>query len=222
MRAADRPVAAIFHFSTVPNSASAHTPVLGGRRLTLAVGAQSILRLLTPYVRYLRCLARPVSWSIILLKWIENLAAHQGILAFGEGCMRLFRPVGLKELDLIAATKYRAFPPRLPEQPIFYPVLNFPYAEQIARDWNTKDRASGFAGFVTQFDVDDSYISQFPVQVVGGAAVHQELWIPAEELPTLNQHILDQIVIVAAYYGTLFTGSVNQVTNLPTNIAPPE
>lgn len=35
----------------------------------------------------------------------------------------LYRPVGAKELDLIAASGYREFPPRLPEQPIFYPVI---------------------------------------------------------------------------------------------------
>ena len=50
----------------------------------------------------------------------------------------LFRPVGPIELDLIRANEYRAFPPRLPGQPIFYPVLNEEYATQIARDWNTK------------------------------------------------------------------------------------
>jgi hypothetical protein len=50
--------------------------------------------------------------------------------------MVLYRPVGPKELALIAASDYTAFPPRLAEQPIFYPVLNFEYAEQIARDWN--------------------------------------------------------------------------------------
>ena len=136
--------------------------------------------------------------------------------------MRLFRPVGLKELELLATSGYQAFPPRLPEQPIFYPVLNFPYAEQIARGWNTKDRASGFAGFVTQFVVDESYISQFPIQVVGGAAVHQELWIPAEELATFNQHIVGKIEIVAAYYGERFIGVINKATNMPANIPAPE
>jgi hypothetical protein len=66
----------------------------------------------------------------------------------------LYRPVGQKELDLIAASGYRAFPPRLPEQPIFYPVLNREYAEQIARDWNAKDEKSGLAGYVLEFAVD--------------------------------------------------------------------
>jgi hypothetical protein len=51
----------------------------------------------------------------------------------------LYRPVGRRELDLIRDSGMRAFPPRLPEQPIFYPVLTLEYARRIARDWNTKD-----------------------------------------------------------------------------------
>jgi len=58
----------------------------------------------------------------------------------------LYRPVGRGELELIRASGFREFPPRLPEQPIFYPVLTEEYATQIARDWNTKDERSGFAG----------------------------------------------------------------------------
>jgi hypothetical protein len=49
----------------------------------------------------------------------------------------LFRPVGPRELELIQESGCRAFPPRLRRQPIFYPVLNRAYAEQIARDWNS-------------------------------------------------------------------------------------
>lgn len=64
--------------------------------------------------------------------------------------MILYRPVGLGELRLIAAAAFRAFPPRLPDQPIFYPVLTLDYARKIARDWNTRDQQSGFAGFVTR------------------------------------------------------------------------
>lgn len=67
----------------------------------------------------------------------------------------LYRPVGQYEFELIAASGYRAFPPRLAHQPIFYPVLTEAYAVEIARDWNTKDAASGYAGFVTRFAVDD-------------------------------------------------------------------
>ena len=53
----------------------------------------------------------------------------------------LYRPVGPEELELIKQADWSAFPPRLPEQPIFYPVLNEEYATQIARAWNVK--ASG-------------------------------------------------------------------------------
>src|SRR5712664_1662062 len=86
----------------------------------------------------------------------------------------LYRPVGPKELKLIKDSGWREFPPRLPEQPIFYPVTNHAYATQIAQDWNVK--ASG-AGFVTRFAMDASYLSRFPVQTVGGS-VHTEYWIP--------------------------------------------
>ena len=52
--------------------------------------------------------------------------------------MILYRPVGTKELSLIAESGYTRFPPRLPEQPIFYPVLNKEYAVEIASGWNAK------------------------------------------------------------------------------------
>ena len=117
--------------------------------------------------------------------------------------MILYRPVGQAELKLIADAEYQAFPPRLPEQPIFYPVLNFDYAAQIACDWNTK--SDSFAGFVTKFEVADEYVRQFPVQVVGGRE-HQELWVPAAELEEFNRHIAGQIEVVASYYGEQFEG----------------
>jgi hypothetical protein len=41
---------------------------------------------------------------------------------------------------------FKRFPPRLPEQPFFYPVTNQDYATQIARDWNANDEASGWTG----------------------------------------------------------------------------
>jgi hypothetical protein len=107
----------------------------------------------------------------------------------------LYRPVGPKELELIEASGWREFPPRLPEQPIFYPVLNEEYATQIARDWNVKE--SG-AGFVTRFQVDAAFAGRYPVQVVG-AAIHQELWVPAEELAEFNRHIVGPIEVVRRF-----------------------
>jgi hypothetical protein len=112
----------------------------------------------------------------------------------------LFRPVGQKELDLIAASGWRAFPPRLPFQPIFYPVLNKAYAVQIARDWNTQDAASGYAGYVTRFQVRAAFLSRYSVQTVG-ASVHQEYWIPAEDLAALNRNIVGLIEVIAEFHG---------------------
>lgn len=64
----------------------------------------------------------------------------------------LFRPVGQKELELIRQSAFTEFPTRLPEQPIFYPVLSEEYATQIARDWNAK-RNDSKVGYVTRFYV---------------------------------------------------------------------
>ena len=107
----------------------------------------------------------------------------------------LFRPVGPKELELIRDTGMKAFPPRLPEQPIFYPVLNQEYARQIARDWNVKESGSGF---VTKFEVEAEYLRQFPVEVVGGS-VHEELWVPAEQLEEFNSNIVGDIEVVESF-----------------------
>ncbi len=118
----------------------------------------------------------------------------------------LYRPVGLFELLLIRASNYTIFPPRLPAQPLFYPVLSFEYAEQIARDWNTRDEKSGYMGAVTRFKMPGGYLEQFPEQIVGGL-IHRELWIPAEELDNFNRQIIGIIEVVAAYYGEQFNGN---------------
>ena len=109
--------------------------------------------------------------------------------------MRLFRPVGQAEYELIVAAEYKEYPPRLPEQPIFYPVLNERYARDIAEKWNKKSRDSGYAGYVTAFEIDDEYISRFEVRTVG-ASYNQEFWIPAEELSEFNRHIIGKIEVL--------------------------
>jgi len=108
----------------------------------------------------------------------------------------LYRPVGPEELGLIRASGWKAFPPRLPEQPIFYPVVQEAYAVRIARDWNVK--ASG-AGFVMKFEVDGEYLSQFDVQYAGGRE-HAEYWIPADRLGEFNGHIVGTIDVVAEFH----------------------
>jgi hypothetical protein len=112
----------------------------------------------------------------------------------------LYRPVGQAELDLIRAAGMRAFPPRLSWQPIFYPVLNEVYATEIARDWNTKDPASGYAGYVTRFGVRADFLAPYEAKVVGSQR-HQELWIPAEDLAALNENIVGLIEVIAEFRG---------------------
>jgi hypothetical protein len=123
----------------------------------------------------------------------------------GRGATILYRPVGLEELHLVYEANMRAFPPRLPDQPIFYPVTNEAYARQIARDWNTKSGTR--AGFVTRFAIDAAYAARFERRVVG-AREHEELWVPAEELAELNAKIDGTIEIVAAYFGGNYRGAV--------------
>lgn len=103
----------------------------------------------------------------------------------------LWRPVGPAELALIEASGMRGFPPRLPDQPIFYPVVTEDYAVKIARDWNVRDSGSGFD---TRFAVRRDYLDQFEVQNAGGRA-HREYWIPAEDLPAFNGAILGPIEV---------------------------
>lgn len=128
--------------------------------------------------------------------------------------MILYRPIGLREFELIRQSDFAAFPPRLPSQPIFYPVLSLDYARMIARDWNTEDEASGYVGFVTRFQVEHVYASRFPVQNAGGRGI-QELWVPAEELTEFNSHILGPIEIVESYVGARFPGRLDPLTHQP-------
>ena len=120
--------------------------------------------------------------------------------AAGEGAgvpevVTLWRPTGPEEMELVRAGGSRRWPPRLAEQPIFYPVLNEQYATKIARDWNVP--ASG-VGYVTRFDVEVEYLSQFPVRQAGGRDI-LEYWIPAERLEEFNDHIVGNIVEVAKF-----------------------
>jgi hypothetical protein len=117
---------------------------------------------------------------------VENMTAPVRIL---------FRPVGPEELALIAASGYREFPPRLPQQPIFYPVTNEDYARHIAEHWNVKESGSGY---VTRFAVREEHIAKYPVQQVG-ASIHTEHWIPAEELAEFNRNIVGLIEITQSF-----------------------
>jgi hypothetical protein len=113
-------------------------------------------------------------------------------------CETLYRPVGEAELKLIEASSFRSFPPRLPEQPIFYPVTTEAYAAQIARDWNTKFDAR--RGFVTRFKVKKAFLAQFERQIAGSRE-HEEYWIPAERLEEFNSQIEGPIEVISEFNG---------------------
>ena len=104
--------------------------------------------------------------------------------------MILYRPVGTKELELIKESNYCKFPPRLPEQPIFYPVLDERYAIEIASGWNVKYN-----------DDHKGYVTKFEIHQVGDR-YHKELWIPAERLEEFNGHIIGKICITAKFPGS--------------------
>jgi hypothetical protein len=110
----------------------------------------------------------------------------------------LYRPVGRGEMELVRESGFRRFPPRLAGQAIFYPVVSEEYAAQIARDWNTKDEASGFCGYVLRFGVRNAFLSKYPVRTVGSSE-HREYWIPAEDLEQFNDNLVGRIEVVSEF-----------------------
>jgi hypothetical protein len=112
-----------------------------------------------------------------------------------EDTVTLYRPTGPKELELVRDSGFKRWPPRLPEQPIFYPVTNEAYARQIAEEWNVQE--SG-AGYVTRFLVKRDFMQKYMVQQVGGSA-HTEWWIPAGELEAMNDNIVGLIEVIGEY-----------------------
>ncbi|MBZ0308385.1 MAG: hypothetical protein K8I82_20130 [Anaerolineae bacterium] len=120
-----------------------------------------------------------------------------------EQTRTLYRPVGLKEAELILVKG--VFPPRPPEEALFYPYLYEAYAEQVARERYIREENKGYAGFVTEFKVRRSYIDKFKERIVGDD-IHAEFWIPVIELDELNQNIEGRIEITAAFYGEKYTG----------------
>lgn len=109
----------------------------------------------------------------------------------------LYRPTGPEELKLVAESGFARWPPRLEGQPIFYPVTNARYAQEIAERWNVNENG---AGYVTRFEVEASFMARYALQTVG-ASYHQEWWVPAEELEALNDHIVGPIEVIWASEG---------------------
>jgi hypothetical protein len=131
------------------------------------------------------------------------------VIAVSAETVTLWRPTGQEELDLVAASQWREWPPRLPEQPIFYPVLNRWYATKIAREWNV---LHGGVGYVTRFGVRKNYLDRFPVQQAGGRDV-LEYWIPAEDLREFNANLTGPIIEEARYLGPVPDKEFAQAAN---------
>ena len=130
-------------------------------------------------------------------QWLSGARGrHHEPVAHISDTVTLWRPTGPEELALVEASGWREWPPRLPDQPIFYPVLNEEYAAMIARDWNV--RHSG-AGYVTRFQVLRSFLDRYEVRQVGGKTI-LEYWIPADDLPALNASIVGTIEVTAEYH----------------------
>ena len=81
-----------------------------------------------------------------------------------------------------------------------------------------EDEIEGYQTRLTRFEVEQSYVEQFVVQTVGGR-IHQELWVPAEQLDEFNRHIISPITVEATYYGPQFQGDLDPQTNLPHHIS---
>lgn len=131
---------------------------------------------------------------------ISKYPDDQPLLAVEPQTVTLYRPAGPKELELIRASGNREFPPRLPDQPIFYPVLTEEYAARIAREWNATKASTGYTGYITRFQVRAEHLSRYEVQNAGGSR-YQEYWIPAEELPEFNANIVGFIEMIAEFQG---------------------
>lgn len=118
------------------------------------------------------------------------------IEVFTPRTVTMYRPTGPKELVLLRDSGFRRWPPRLPGQPIFYPVTNEEYAKEIAKQWNVKENG---VGYVTRFRVKQKFMKRYQVQQVG-AAYHTEWWIPAEEVEELNDNIVGFIEVIGEYH----------------------
>ena len=126
--------------------------------------------------------------------------------------IKLYRQVGEKEMLLIAESGFEKFPPRLEWQPIFYPVLNEEYASEIASKWNTTDPFGNYLGFVTAFEISEDEFKKYPIENVGGK-IHNELWVPADQLESFNEAIQGEIKTLKVYIGKNYKTSESLLVN---------
>ena len=111
--------------------------------------------------------------------------------------MELYRPLNAEEYRAVEARCFRGFPPRAEDQPLFTALLSEEGASQIARHMRIAKESENVV-YVVSFLVEDAYIRQFPVQHMEERD-RRALWLPAEEVDILNQHLIGNIRVVAAY-----------------------
>lgn len=107
--------------------------------------------------------------------------------------MELYRPMNAKEYHELEARRFQGFPPRKEEQPLFTVLLSEEDAYQIAKHMRISKGIDNRV-YVVGFLVEDAYIRQFPVH-----RGRQALWIPADEVNILNQHLIGDIRVLASY-----------------------
>ena len=116
--------------------------------------------------------------------------------AAGAGVTVLYRPIGAAEYALLVRHGFGRWPAGLPHQPVFYAVTTEAEARRIARDWNARDAASAFVGYVARFSMSSAFLERYPMRTVA-ARDGGEYAIPAEHLDELNANIVGLIDVIA-------------------------
>ena len=134
--------------------------------------------------------------------------------------MKLYRPVGLTELEAIAATNYRGFPKGRGADSGIDLMLDREQAERMARDWHTNDAVSGFVGFLTELDLPFSLLGRYGI--TNATSDHRMLRIPSDDLDRLVARLPEPIRIVQHFTGSRFSGAISERTHLPVHLPVPE
>ena len=112
--------------------------------------------------------------------------------------MELYRPISADEYAALKEKDFSGFPPRDAGQPLLTALLSQEGASQIARHMRVDKQTEDNTVYVVGFLVEDPYIRQFPVQHAGETD-RRALWIPAEEVEILNQHLIGKIRVLEQF-----------------------
>lgn len=111
--------------------------------------------------------------------------------------MELYRPLSAEEYSQIAERQFTGFPPCRDGQQLFTLLLSQQGAEAIARRMRIAKQSEPVV-YVVSVNAEDAFIRQYPVQ-------HKEdpdrraVWIPADEVDILNQHLVGKIRLIEQF-----------------------